>query len=372
MTDYVKFTNDVITKNAGGKLLFQPRILCWYSDKKFRGESLGEFDGLTLAQIYREMDLCNRIYDYNACMERRISDKRIRHATREISAWEREFSISTPVGDITMRLRKNDSNGGEYYSKWWVENEDDLKVYTYYEQASDWQFLPDVFAQVQDEWGISGAPSVFLPRTSIFHAYYDTMGVENATYALADEPELVEQYFSALHGSHDRYIAALSSSPIRFVNFGDNVHCGLLNDRLVEKYMLPEYVHRCELLHRVGAFICAHWDGDTKSILKYARQTGLDGIEAITPKPQGDVTLEEVKDALGDMFLIDGIAALLFAQPYTEQELVDQTEQAIKLFAPNLIVGISDELASFGDINRVRLVKRIIDGYNAEKERTSD
>ncbi len=39
----------------------------------------------------------------------------------------------------------------------------------------------------------------------------------------------------------------------------------------------------------------------------------LDGIEAITPQPQGDVTLEEIKEALSDdMFLLDGIPAILF------------------------------------------------------------
>ena len=37
----------------------------------------------------------------------------------------------------------------------------------------------------------------------------------------------------------------------------------------------------------------------------------MDGIEAITPVPQGDVTLEEIKEGLGDeMYLIDGIPAI--------------------------------------------------------------
>jgi len=32
---------------------------------------------------------------------------------------------------------------------------------------------------------------------------------------------------------------------------------------------------------------------DVLGILPYAREGGLDGYEAITPKPQGDVTVEE-------------------------------------------------------------------------------
>jgi hypothetical protein len=40
----------------------------------------------------------------------------------------------------------------------------------------------------------------------------------------------------------------------------------------------------------------------------------------------------------------------------------------IDLFAPNLILGISDEISSTGDIERIRLVGRIVDEYNASLE----
>ena len=39
-------------------------------------------------------------------------------------------------------------------------------------------------------------------------------------------------------------------------------------------------------------------------------------------------------------------------------------ERLIDLFAPNLILGISDEISSTGDIERVRVVKEIVDRYN--------
>lgn len=364
-TDWEKVTYDVIDGRAGGRILFQPRILCWYSDKVFAGESLGEFDGLRLSDIYRRLNLCNRIYEYNACIQRVVEDKRIVHDMRQISPREREFLIRTPIGEITMRLYKNASNGGEFFSKWWVENEQDLRVYTYYEEASDWKYYPEIFAQVRGEWGTLGAPTVFMPRTGIMHAYLDTMGVENTAYALADMPERMNSYFAALERSHSRYIDALNATDIRIVDFGDNLHGGLLPDRYMEEYILPAYERRCDKLHAAGKFVLSHWDGDTKNLLKYIRKTKLDGVEAITPKPQGDVSLPEVREALReDQFLVDGIAAILFAQPYSEEELLAQAEEVIRLFAPKLILGISDELASFGDIGRVKKVRDLVAAYN--------
>ena len=129
--------------------------------------------------------------------------------------------------------------------------------------------------------------------------------------------------------------------------------------------MLPAYQRRCRLLHEGGKFVTSHWDGDTRSLLKYAKRTGLDGIEAITPKPQGDVTLKEVKEALGDeVWLVDGIAAILFNEEYPEEALMDQIKECIELFAPKLILGISDELSSTGEIERVRRIREYVDEYN--------
>ena len=190
------------------------------------------------------------------------------------------------------------------------------------------------------------------------------MGVEEGVYALYDYPETVEEYFTALRECHFRLIDVINKSPIDIINFGDNVHAGTLSPQLFEKYVLPEYKMRCERLHRAGKFVTAHFDGDNASLMKYYQETGLDGIEAITPKPQGDVDLHEVKKYLGDMFLVDGIPAVYFDKEFSEETLVACVHEILELFAPNLILGISDEISSTGDIERIRLVGKIVDEYN--------
>ena len=180
-----------------------------------------------------------------------------------------------------------------------------------------------------------------------------------------DMPDVCEEYFKVKQANHERFIRALEKSCFEWINFGDNVHCATLPPYLFEKYVLPEYQHRNELLHKSGFYTFAHWDGDTKALLPYAKETGLDGIEAITPKPQGDVTLEEIKQALGDeVDLVDGIAAILFDETYPIEMLREQTEKVIELFAGHLILGISDEMSSTGNIDRIRYVGEIVDRHN--------
>lgn len=237
------------------------------------------------------------------------------------------------------------------------------------EKHTDWAYSQENFDKIHAEWGDLGAPCVFMPRVNLQRLYIDLMGVEQTVYALADYPETVEQYFEALHDSQMKLIDVINASPIQIINFGDNVHSGTLSPALFEKYVLPEYKIRCEKLHQAGKFVHAHFDGDNRGLMEYYQQTGLDGIEAITPIPQGDVTLEEVHKYLGDnMFLIDGIPAVYFDREFSEEVLVDCVYKILRLFAPGLILGISDEISSSGDIERVRLVGKIVEEYNRQFE----
>lgn len=362
----------VIKGEANNKILWQPRIGCWYDDKMCAREPLpGVFEGMDLVEIYRELKCSNRIYEYNASF-RCVDGEQVKRSKRRLSQYETEEIIETPVGSISTIIRTNDSNYGCYPSKWWVENEEDLKVMGYVLKHQTWEWDEEYYQNIQKKWGNIGAPTMFMPRVNIQYLYIDLMGVENAVYALADYPEEVEAFFDILEENQNRLIEVINESPFQMINFGDNLHCGLLPSYYFEEYVLPAYQRRCKRLHEAGKFVTSHWDGDTKDLLKYAKATGLDGIEAITPKPQGDVTLKEVKEALGDdVWLVDGLAAILFDERYPVEELMAQVEECIELFAPKLILGISDELSSTGDIERVRMIGKMVEEYNREQDRLS-
>ena len=76
-----------------------------------------------------------------------------------------------------------------------------------------------------------------------------------------------------------------------------------------------------------------------------------------------------MKEGLGDdMYLIDGIPDIYFDEIYPVETLVECVHKILDMFAPNLILGISDEISSTGDIERIRLVGKIVDEYNAKFE----
>ena len=363
--DFWKLHEDVCFKRAGGKIIWQPRIQCWRDDKLFDyGKLPGIYEGMTDPEIFTELDCSSRIYDYNACFKA-VYDDTIQTRSEKKGDGKVRY-IDTPLGTVSTESMPSPNTWAWQTTKWWVTNEEELKIYAYIEEHTSWRFDQETFDEIKAKWGILGAPTMFMPRVSMQRLYVDLMGVEEAIYAVYDYPETVEEYFTALRGCHLRLIDVINESPIQIINFGDNVHSGTLSPELFEKYVLPEYQLRCKRLHEAGKFVHAHFDGDNRGLLKYYQETGLDGIEAITPVPQGDVTLEEVKEALGDMYLIDGLPAIYFDEIFPEEVLVECVHKIIDLFAPNLILGISDEISSTGDIERIRLVGKIVDEYNAK------
>ncbi|MEM2129593.1 MAG: hypothetical protein QXZ70_03230 [Candidatus Bathyarchaeia archaeon] len=75
--------------------------------------------------------------------------------------------------------------------------------------------------------------------------------------------------------------------------------------------------------------------------------------EAASPKLKEKRSMELLRLGLSTHFL-----------PYIKsEELKTFTERLIDLFAPRIIVGISDMLPPDGDIEKVRMISKIIAGY---------
>ena len=363
--NFAKLHEDICFKRAGGKVIWQPRMDCWIGDRLFeKGELPGRYKGMSKSALYRDLGCSARIYEFNDCFIP-LYDDTIRFSDR-VEGNDHIAVFETPVGTVTHIGRRTPSSPAWLVAKEWICSEEDMKVFTYIEAHTDWAFSQETFDRVYAEWGDLGAPCIFMPRVSVQRLYIDLMGVEETVYALMDYPETVEKYFDALRECHFRLIDVINASPINIINFGDNIHSGTLSPALFRKYVLPEYKLRCERLHKAGKFVYSHFDGNNRGLMEFYQETGMDGIEAITPVPQGDVTLEEVKQHMGDMVLFDGIPAIYFDEEFPEEVLTECVHKLLDLFAPNLVLGISDEMSSRGDIERIRLVGKIVDEYNAQ------
>ncbi|MBX7255173.1 MAG: hypothetical protein K1Y02_02335 [Candidatus Hydrogenedentes bacterium] len=343
------------------RILWQPRIEHWYETNKRLG---------TLPERYREMSMLN-VFDDLQCSVRpywafndsiRIADAEsvcVEMCEEGTTTTER---VRTPVGDlVTVMERTSDAF---HTKKFPVVTPDDMRVMEWRLQNRSVTFDRQHYESACVLIGDRAAPCIYIPRINIMRLVIDYMGFENGVTALYEYPDEMERLIRVINETDDAVLDVVCASPIEIVNFGDNVHQALCAPPVFERWVLPEYQRRNERLHAANKKTYPHWDGDCKQLLPYARDCGFDGFEAITPVPQGDVTLEEVRDALGDRIMVDGIPCTDFLPGEPIESLITNTRKCVEYFAPNLVLGISDEISPVGDIERVRLVSEMVNDLN--------
>jgi hypothetical protein len=206
--------------------------------------------------------------------------------------------------------------------------------------------------------------STYISKSPYQKLITEYMGFTKTILFLKRYPSQMENFMMFLEEWDDQMYDQISNSPLKVVNFGENIDSNLSPPHYFEKYLIPYYEKRVNQLHRAGKYCHIHIDGSLRDILPYFEYLPFDGLEALTPKPQGDVSMDEIKDAIGKKILLDGIPSILFLPEYSGNYLIEYTKNVLELFSPNLILGVSDELSPNGDIRKIEKISEIVKNFN--------
>lgn len=341
-------------------VFFQPRIEPWYDWHKTFDCLPAAYDKPILA-FFDDLDVSMRYVHYYTGQPSPILDAYdpavVIHEDFGTSEGIRVYE--TPYGSLTEKhLRTPDQT--------WrlvgfpVKTVADLKKLRWLYEHRTFTYSPENFATGSAFMADRGEPQFWVPRSPYQALAIDWMRYEDFIYALADYPDEITATMQAIDAAYDGLYEQLTAAPdLHIVNYGENIHGHLLPPRNFEAYVLPWYAKRSGQLREAGIFTHVHIDGACKPLLPYIKDMPFDGIEALTPQPQGDVTLEELAAAMGNKILLDGIPAVLFMDTYSREELMQCVEQLAALFHPRLVLGVSDEVpegAGQEAMARVRLV----------------
>lgn len=342
-------------------LLFQPRIEPWYVWHKEFGKLPQRYKNISLLEFYDELDLSMRYVHYYTEMPDPVEVRYTQKVKIEEKYKDEEMRriISTPYGELIEKQKKT-------VDKTWrtvgfpVKNENDLtKLRSLFENTT-FTFNKENFEKGSRFIGDRGEPQFWVPKSPYQSLCLEWMKMEDFIYALADIPQTVEEVMKVIDNSYNTlYEDIISYGKVKIINFGENIHAQLLSPAYFEKYLIPFYEKRSNQLRKAGIYTHIHIDGFFKPLLGYLKDLPFDGLEALTPLPQGDVTIEEIKEHIGDKVLLDGIPAVLFLPSYTEEELEECVKKLIDLFYPRLVLGISDELPQGASEESIKKVKWI-------------
>lgn len=272
----------------------------------------------------------------------------------------------TPLGSITMIRCWNQKSFSWDITKHLVETPQDLKILqyaierrTFIPRYERWQHLEELAGDI----GL-GFPSMGYTGLGSLISYY--MGVMPTIYAISDEPELIEQYITAYNENHMELVRLYSRSPAPHVIFTDNLSSDIQSPPLFRRFSLAHYKNIADCLHAAGKTVSAHIDGRMNGLIGQLAESGIDVADACTPKPNGDLTPEEIRAQAGpDLILMGGVSPGMWLPETPEPVFIDHVRRWLDLRhqSSRLVQSAGDQVPPGTDIQRIKLMAEIVDTY---------
>lgn len=352
----------VFNRRKADRIIWQPRLQHWYDVNKATGTLPEKYRDWDILDIYDDLNASPRAYHYFTDTIKCNEGDRVQLFVKEDA--ENIYSkYVTPKGTIRQVERKTEHGTATQKTEYFLKTIYDFEVLAYILKHQSFEFDRELYRRMEDWVGDRAEPIINIPWGSIQRLFIVYMGFEKGVIALWRHREKIDELLQVFDANDDERLRVIKKTPVKIVNFGDNIDEDLCSPPLFKRYMLPYYKQRTMELHKAGKFCTSHWDGNIKQVLPFAKETGLDALECVPPKPQGNVTLEELKEGLESMALIDGIPATHFLPLVSDEELKRFVYRILDIFSPYIILGISDMLPPGGDIEKVRIVSNIVADY---------
>ena len=368
---------NTFTKKKINKVVFSPRLYYWYfgnklykkrNIKKYLKTEIPErFLGKSQLEIYDMLGASPRYSEETLYLpiiiEKIREDANIKIINQKGSREGVNISkYKTPIGDLTQSIAIGAGLGG-HYIEFPVKTVDDIKIMQYILENTEYIYLEDNYRKAEQTIEDRGVVSAYLFSSPYQRLIKTTIGFVRTSILLKRKKNEIEKFILFLEERDDKMYELFEKSPMQVINFGENIDADLSPPPQFEKYLLPYYKRRVKQLHKAGKYCHIHMDGSLKDLLPYFTDLPFDGLEALTAKPQGDVTLEEIKEALGNKILLDGIPSILFLPEYSTDYIQQYSQKVLELFSPNLILGVSDELSPNGDIKKIEMIANIVEKF---------
>jgi uroporphyrinogen-III decarboxylase len=248
-----------------------------------------------------------------------VAPVRRRYRTVEVRQ-EREGEVTwtfyeTPRGTLrTCDVRSPDAHTS-YQTEHLVKSAADFPAYRSLVEDVEFTLDAEGVQQQIDQLGEDGIVSLDGPATPLLHLIMFDMRLPAVQYELADHEREFVELMDVMHERNKEYYRLAAQAPGRMVRPFEDTSTTLLSPAQYRRFCQPCLADYAALVQSAGKQFVPHLCGLLKGVLPDLAATGLDGIEALTPPPTGDVPYALAREALGpDALLIGGLDATQFAR----------------------------------------------------------
>jgi Uroporphyrinogen-III decarboxylase len=222
---------------------------------------------------------------------------------------ERVRVVETPVGVLRYVYTYSDAGNTWFLSEYPLKTEDDYKTQTWIEERTivEEDFEP-VGAHYSGEGREGLTLGMLLPRNKTAFQFLLEVGAgtEALNYALVDFPETVERLWRTMvERDLDAVRVALRSEHQYFITWEDS-STTLCSPAQYGNYIASEIKSWCDELASCDKAYVQHACGHVRDLLDLMLESGIHGIESLSPPPTGNIPLVEARRKIGRTAAIVG------------------------------------------------------------------
>jgi uroporphyrinogen-III decarboxylase len=299
--------------------------------------------------------------------ETHASSMRVHSGIRSGAGGEEYFHrFETPVGTVEEVREWSEITHSWPIIHHMVATVEDLKVVRYAFEHIAYQTNWDEYENVKQRVGELGVVVVGVPYTGSGFLMSRYAGIETTVLMSFDEPEELQATIATINTAHEKVFRLMAEGPCEVIMVSDNLSSDVQSPAWFHQYSAAHYREMARLAHANDKRLITHIDGRLRGLLGLVAELGVDGADAVTPAPLGDLTPAQCRAEAGRKFVLSGGVPPDAFNPAVPLEVFDQRVEAWLALAkesPALIIAPGDQLPPDGDIERVTRMARITEAY---------
>lgn len=197
-----------------------------------------------------------------------------------------------------------------------VKTEEDLKVLMYLYENIEIEPSIDEFEALNRRIGERGLPLPLvgvMGKTAFQSMVESWFGTEALAYALCDFPELIRECLEIMWEKDMETIRLAGETSAEALLFFEDSSTTNISPSMFKNYTLPEINAWGRALHASGKMLVHHACGHLKGLAPLIAESEIDVLESVSPKPTGNIEIEDIAKLLPERIaLIGGIEPLFF------------------------------------------------------------
>jgi len=325
------------------------------------------YDGLQVTEVEKNIGIDSFFYKGTAYVDTIYKGEKENTLTiRDKSNNDLIREVTTPIGKISERWTYSAPSISWAPKEYFVKSVDDLKILEYWVNHTSYE--PDFtqLAAVKDMVGDQGLIVINQNKSPLMDLIHWYAGTITTIYLMYDHKKIFNGIIGTLKNKADEALEIGLGSPGDIVILPENLHSDLVGKNLFEAFLRPSYEEWNKKIKASGKYSSIHMDGGLKGLLAKISSVDFSIIEAITPKPAGDLSIDEIGDHVkSDSIMWGGIPGVLFTPSCSDEEFEKFVIGIIRKMTskPQYVLGIADQIPPDGIIERIKLVTDLVQKY---------